>query len=99
LFDAHTGNGHLELIVLALLGLASLALGWVTRRPVWSLLVVVVIAFGVPFGSQDPPVYHEAAITVVYAGMIGIASAVLIVISAVAGLFVDDRSGLHRRLN
>jgi hypothetical protein len=99
LFDAHTENEQLELVALALLGLASLALGWVTRQPLWSLLFVAVIAFAVPFGSQNPPIYHEAATTVVYAGIIGIASAVLIVISALAGLFVDDRSGLRRPLN
>jgi hypothetical protein len=56
------------------------------------LLVIAVVAFAVPFGSQDPPVYHEAAITFIYAFYVGIASAALILISALARIFMDRGS-------
>jgi hypothetical protein len=62
---------------------------WGTRQALWALLVLAVVAFAVPFGSQNPPVYHEAALTVVFALYLGFASAALIVISAVARLAVD----------
>jgi len=89
LADAHTENEQLEMVALALWGLASIALGWETRQPLWALLVFAVIAFTVPFGTQNPPVYHEAASMVVYALFMGIGSAVLIVASALARIIVD----------
>ena len=92
LFDAHTENEQLEMAALVLWGLASLLLGWGTGQPLWSLLVVAVIAFAVPFGSQNPPVYHEAAITVIFGFYVGVASAALIVISALARMIVERRS-------
>ncbi len=92
LFDAHTENEKLEMVALGLWAIASLLLGWGTGQPLWSLLVIAVVAFAVPFGSQNPPVYHEAAITVIYAFFVGIASAALIVISALARILVDRRT-------
>ncbi len=86
--NAHTEN-ELEGAAVVLWGLASLLLGWGMGQPLWSLLVFVVIAFSAPFGSQDPPVYHEAASMVVFASFLGIGSAALIVISAVARMLVD----------
>jgi hypothetical protein len=89
LVDAHSEKEQLELVALALWALASLLLGWGTGQPGWALLVLAVIAFAVPFGSQDPPVYHEAALMVVVAGSYGIVSAGLIVASALARLVAD----------
>ncbi len=86
--NAHTEN-QLEGAAVVLWGLASLLLGWGTGQPLWALLVFLVIAFAAPFGVQNPPVYHEAASMVVFAGFLGIGSAALIVISAVARLIVD----------
>lgn len=91
LFDAHTRNDDLEIVALALWALASLSLGWGTGQPLWALLVLAVIAFAVPFGSQNPPVYHEAAITVIFASYVGIASGALVVISALARIVFDRR--------
>jgi TRAP-type C4-dicarboxylate transport system permease small subunit len=93
LFDAHTENEQLETVALALWGIASLLLGWGTGQPVWSLLVVGVVALAIPFGEQNPPVYHEAAFTVIYASIFGIASAALIVISALARMIVGQYTG------
>ena len=98
LFDAHTENEQLEIVALGFWAIASVALGWGTGQPLWSLLVIAVVAFAVPFGSQNPPVYHEAAITVIYAFYGGIASAALILVSALARIFMD-RGSLPRPLN
>ena len=91
LFDMHTEDEGLEIVAIGLWGLASVMLGWGTGKPLWSLLVLAVIAFSIPFGSQNPPVYHEAAITVIFASLIGAASAALIVISVLARHVVDRR--------
>lgn len=91
-FNAHPENA-LEGAALVLWGLASLSLGWGTGQPLWSLLVFVVGAFSAPFGSQDPPVYHEAATIVVLAGFYGIGSAALIAVSAVARMVADRHWG------
>ncbi len=91
LFDAHTKNGELEIVALGLWGIASVSLGWGTRQPLWSLLALAVIAFAATLGTQSPPVYHEAAITAVYAAYMGIASAFLVVVGA-AGRMLVDRS-------
>lgn len=88
--NAHTEN-QLEGAAIALWALASLLLGWGTGQPLWSLLVFVVVAFSSLFGAQDPPVYHEAASMVVFAGFFGIGSAALIVVSAVARMVVDRK--------
>ena len=88
--DAHTENGQLEAGVMVLWGLASVLLGWLTRQPLWAMLVLAVIALSVPFGSQNPPVYHEAAIMLVLAAIYGIGSAALIVISALARMLFDQ---------
>jgi peptidoglycan/LPS O-acetylase OafA/YrhL len=90
LFDAHTENEQLEMVALALWGFASLSLGWGTGQPLWVLLVLGVIAFALPFGTQNPPVYHEAAITVVFALFMGIGSAAVIVVSALARIINDQ---------
>jgi hypothetical protein len=88
--NAHTENA-LESAAVVLWGLASLLLGWGTGQPLWSLLVFLVVAFAVPFGDQDPPVYHEAASMVVFAGFYGIGSAALIAVSAVARMIANRR--------
>jgi hypothetical protein len=97
LFDAHAENDQLEIVALGLWAIASVVLGWGTGQPLWSLLVIAVVAFALPLGSQNPPIYHEAAITVIYASLVGIASAALILISALARILVDRRSVSPKR--
>lgn len=88
--DAHTEN-QLEGAAIALWVLASLLLGWGTGQPLWCLLVLVVVAFSSLFGVQDPPVYHEAASMVIFAGFFGMVSAALIVVSAAARMVFDRK--------
>jgi hypothetical protein len=88
--NAHTEN-ELEGAAIALWALASLLLGWGTGQPLWALLVFPVVAFAEPFGVQNPPVYHEAASMVIFAGFYGIGSAALIVVSALARMVVDRK--------
>jgi hypothetical protein len=86
-YNAHPENA-LEEATAALWALSSLLLGWGTRQPLWALLVFLVVAFASFFGVQDPPVYHEAASMVIFAGFFGIVSAALVVISALVAMAV-----------
>jgi len=91
--DAHSENERLETALMVLWGVSSVLLGWVTRQPLWAALVIAVVPFSVPFGSQNPPVYHEAPIMVVVAFYLGMGSAALIAISALARMLFDRLRG------
>lgn len=89
-FDANMAT-EMETAATIAWAVVSVMLGWGTAQPLWALLVALVIAFAMPFGLQEPPIYHDAVSMVYVAVVYGACSAVLIVVSAVARMLLDWR--------
>lgn len=88
LLNANSGDGELALVIWAV---ASVLLGWGTGQPFFAPLALLAIPFAIPLGYPDHYQYSEPLPIWWWAAILALASAGLIVFTALMKRIVDLR--------